>query len=72
MSFIQETGHAESRRLAQTRGAFPLFGESTLRDGEPVRNATVTTICANGTLSIIASCSSAWSRSLRSCISETS
>jgi len=58
MSFIQETGHAESRRLAQTRGAFPLFGESTLRDGEPVRNATVTTIAPTGTLSIIASCSS--------------
>lgn len=58
MSFIQETGRAESRKLAKTRGAFPLFGESTLKDGEPVRNATVTTIAPTGTLSIIASCSS--------------
>jgi ribonucleoside-diphosphate reductase alpha chain len=58
MSFIQATGHNASRRLAKTRGAFPLFGESTLKDGEPIRNATVTTIAPTGTLSIIAGCSS--------------
>ena len=58
MSFIQATGHNASKRLAQTRGAFPLFGESTLKDGEPIRNATVTTIAPTGTLSLIAGCSS--------------
>jgi ribonucleoside-diphosphate reductase alpha chain len=58
MSFIEETGRAASRELAKTRGAFPLFPESTLNDEEPIRNATVTTIAPTGTLSIIASCSS--------------
>ena len=58
MSFIEETGRAASRELAKTRGAFPLFAESTLKDDEPIRNATVTTIAPTGTLSIIASCSS--------------
>jgi ribonucleoside-diphosphate reductase alpha chain len=58
MSFIQSEGHRASRALAKTRGAFPLFSESTLKDGEPVRNATVTTIAPTGTLSIIAGCSS--------------
>lgn len=58
MSFIETTGHNASRRLAKSRGAFPLFGESTLKDGEPIRNATVTTIAPTGTLSIIAGCSS--------------
>ena len=58
MSFIQATGHNASRRLAKTRGAFPLFGESTLKNDEPIRNATVTTIAPTGTLSIIAGCSS--------------
>ncbi len=58
MSFVEETGHAASTELAKARGAFPLFPESTLKDGDPVRNATVTTIAPTGTLSIIASCSS--------------
>ena len=58
MSFIQATGRNASRRLAQTRGSFPLFSQSTLKDGEPIRNATVTTIAPTGTLSIIAGCSS--------------
>jgi len=58
MSFIEETGRAASVELAKTRGAFPLFPESTLKDGDPIRNATVTTIAPTGTLSIIASCSS--------------
>ena len=44
MSFIEETGRAASRELAKTRGAFPLFSLSTLKDDEPIRNATVTTI----------------------------
>ena len=58
MSFIQATGHNASKALAKSRGAFPLFSESTLKDGEPIRNATVTTIAPTGTLSIIAGCSS--------------
>jgi ribonucleoside-diphosphate reductase alpha chain len=58
MAYIQTTGHNASRALAKTRGAFPLFGESTLKDVEPIRNATVTTIAPTGTLSIIAGCSS--------------
>ncbi len=58
MAFINETGHAASIELAKVRGAFPLFEESTLRDGAPIRNATVTTIAPTGTLSIIAGCSS--------------
>ena len=58
MSFIQEAGHGASRALAKTRGAFPLFSESTLQNDEPIRNATVTTIAPTGTLSIIAGCSS--------------
>lgn len=47
-----------SQKLAQTRGAFPLFESSTLKDGAPVRNGTVTTIAPTGTLSIIAGVSS--------------
>ncbi len=58
MAFIGETGRSESARLAKTRGAFPLFAESTLNGGEKMRNATVTTIAPTGTLSIIAGCSS--------------
>ena len=58
MRFITETGRKESVELAKTRGAFPLFAESIFADGEPLRNATITTIAPTGTLSIIAGCSS--------------
>lgn len=58
MQFINEKGHEASCELAKTRGAFPLFKESIYKDGDPIRNATVTTIAPTGTLSIIASCSS--------------
>lgn len=58
MAFITETARNESKRLAEKRGAFPLFGESIYKDGPPLRNATVTTIAPTGTLSIIAGCSS--------------
>ncbi|MGI6402631.1 MAG: vitamin B12-dependent ribonucleotide reductase [Oscillospiraceae bacterium] len=58
MRFIQEKGRQASIELAKTRGPFPLFEESTFRDGAPLRNATVTTIAPTGTLSIIAGCSS--------------
>ena len=58
MGFITETGREESKKLAKIRGAFPLFGESIYKDGDPLRNATITTIAPTGTLSIIAGCSS--------------
>jgi len=58
MGFITDEARQASRELAKVRGAFPLFGESIWKDGEPLRNATVTTIAPTGTLSIIAGCSS--------------
>ena len=58
MELVNTIGHEESQALAQVRGAFPLFGESTYRNGKPIRNATVTTIAPTGTLSIIAGVSS--------------
>ena len=44
MEFINTIGHDESARLAAVRGPFPLFPESIYKDGQPLRNATVTTI----------------------------
>lgn len=58
MAFVTKTARKESAALAEVRGAFPLFTESTLAEGAPQRNATVTTIAPTGTLSIIAGCSS--------------
>ncbi|MEG0765737.1 MAG: adenosylcobalamin-dependent ribonucleoside-diphosphate reductase, partial [Pseudoflavonifractor sp.] len=58
MELVQTAGHAASQQLAVTRGAFPLFAESSYRDGKPLRNATITTIAPTGTLSIIAGVSS--------------
>lgn len=58
MGYIESTGHAASSKLAKKRGTFPLFSVSTLKDGAPMRNATVTTIAPTGTLSIIGGCSS--------------
>lgn len=58
MKFITNSAREKSAELAVTRGAFPIFDESTLKDGPAMRNATVTTIAPTGTLSIIAGCSS--------------
>mgnify|MGYP005776401741 CR=1 FL=1 len=58
MAFINTEGHHASELLAQKRGAFPLFSESTFPQDRPIRNATVTTIAPTGTLSIIAGVSS--------------
>ena len=58
MERINRVGHEASERLAEQRGPFPLFEESTLKSGKPIRNATVTTIAPTGTLSIIAGVSS--------------
>ncbi len=58
MELVNRIGHEESIRLAETRGAFPLFEESILKGGAPIRNGTVTTIAPTGTLSILAGVSS--------------
>ena len=58
MAFINNTGHAASRKLATRRGSFPLFSTSIYAHEAPLRNGTVTTIAPTGTLSIIGGCSS--------------
>ncbi len=58
MGFINERAHKASEALAEVRGAFPLFSESTLASGKPIRNATCTTIAPTGTISIICGASS--------------
>ncbi|MEG1536763.1 MAG: vitamin B12-dependent ribonucleotide reductase, partial [Clostridiales bacterium] len=58
MHFISHTGRQESVRLAERRGAFPLFDQSIYRDGPPLRNATITTIAPTGTISMICGVSS--------------
>ncbi|MFQ8833526.1 MAG: hypothetical protein ACLR7U_12110, partial [Ruthenibacterium lactatiformans] len=58
MAFINDEGHAASTALAAQRGAFPLFAESIYKDGDLLRNGTVTTIAPTGTLSMIGGCSS--------------
>lgn len=58
MEMVNTIGHEASIKLAETRSAFPLFEESIFKNGKPLRNATITTIAPNGTLSIIAGVSS--------------
>ncbi|HLG74441.1 MAG TPA: vitamin B12-dependent ribonucleotide reductase [Chloroflexota bacterium] len=58
MAFINRIGHSESEKLAVERGPFPNWDRSIYKDGQPLRNSTVTTIAPTGTISIIADCSS--------------
>ena len=59
MKFINDEGHKASVALAEERGSFPNFPDSTLTGRySKIRNATVTTIAPTGTISIISGVSS--------------
>lgn len=57
MSMISEIGKDASAELAETRGAFPLFEESTLPQDVKLRNAAITTIACGDPIAEIAGCS---------------
>ncbi len=57
MSFIEENSHKMSEEIALKRGAFSNFKNSIYKDGNPIRNATVTTIAPTGTIGLIADAS---------------
>ncbi len=61
MAFVDKTAYDTSIELAEKRGSFPNFPESTYGTENPtvpLRNATRTTIAPTGTISILAGCSS--------------
>ncbi len=59
MRFVNEEAHKKSAEIAEKRGNFPNFEESTWRTKyKAFRNATVTTVAPTGSISIIAGCSS--------------
>ncbi len=61
MAFVDRTAYNASIELAEKRGPFPNFPESTYGTENPtvpIRNATRTTIAPTGTISILAGCSS--------------
>ncbi|MDR1400936.1 MAG: vitamin B12-dependent ribonucleotide reductase [Endomicrobium sp.] len=57
MCFIQSKSHGASEELAVKRGPFANFKQSIYANGNPMRNATTTTIAPTGTIGIIASAS---------------
>lgn len=57
MQFIETKSHQASEEIALHRGAFPNFKESIYKDGNPIRNATTTTIAPTGTIGLIANAS---------------
>jgi len=57
MSFIQKVARETSKELARERGPFPNFSKSIFADGEPIRNATLTTIAPTGSIGLIAGAS---------------
>jgi ribonucleoside-diphosphate reductase alpha chain len=59
MAFVQREARKKSTDLAARRGRFPNWENSVYaREGQAMRNATVTTVAPTGTISIIAGCSS--------------
>lgn len=60
MHFLRHEAQSASKVLAEERGPFPAFAESTyaVHNQGPFRNATTTTIAPTGTLSILTGCSS--------------
>jgi ribonucleoside-diphosphate reductase alpha chain len=59
MAFIQQEARLASIQMAEERGVFPNWGESTFASNGPrLRNATQTSIAPTGTISIIAGTSS--------------
>jgi ribonucleoside-diphosphate reductase alpha chain len=51
---IKQVAHAASVRLAEDRGAFPVFSDSRFAGSAPRRNAQLTSIAPTGTISLIA------------------
>jgi len=65
MRAVRDWSTDESANLAEVRGAFPNFERSIYKNDRPLRNATRTTVAPTGSISILADCSSASSRSSR-------
>jgi len=59
MRFISKNAHQASSELANLRGPFPNWNQSTWRTekNKKVRNASITCVAPTGTISIIADCS---------------
>jgi len=57
--FIQDISWKESEKLAEEKGVFPRYKESSfVKTGKKVRNIAITTIAPTGSISMLADCSS--------------